>query len=355
MFEAMDRLEKEQAVCTSDAGVGEKEKEKEEEEDMVEVVASEFKEKDMQCPYSGNVMRTPMKSKVCSHRLDRESLKALVEYFSTRNKDLKDRRKPQLVSNCPIYGCKGLWKLSTSTIDKELRAKIQQVEKNGGILDSSSGAGAVAVSQQSQSSSSPPKSNKRKVNPVLDLCSDSETDEPAPASAAASVAVSVAVSAATTQDTAAAAAAAAATAAAEAAASSSSSSSSSSLPPPPPGVGLVPPAAANNVSAASPLRSYHLGELEQELAQAKATRKELTEERKALESYVTKRKSARTRRQNKITDADEKAKMMLETVHDDNRILEGLLVSLRQFVRDARMRDEVAGAGGGEDSQSSMT
>lgn len=353
-FEAIERLEK---LSTS------QEKEDDGDEDMV-VVEKEFQEKDMLCPYSGKVMQTPMKSRSCGHHLDRDSLKALVDYFSTKQKELSRKNKPTLSSNCPIYGCKGMWTHKTSVIDKELRTKIQQIQSNGGVesLRSGSSPGAQAASAGSSSGgagSSPAAvaggGAKRKAPEVLDLCSDSEDEEeqppqkrPTAPTAATSSSPSLSSSSATT---AVAAMPPLPTLQSQDGATTREASPSMSIPSSTPnghmnGISAAPAAAsssssmtmANGVAIQSPLAAFHQNEMQEELVKAKALRKQLTDERKSLEMFVTKRKAAKARAQSQLDD-EGKLRQQLQTVQEDNQILQKIVLGLDEFVRAARERD----------------
>ena len=94
----------------------------------------------------------------------------------------------------------------------------------------------------------------------------------------------------------------------------------------------------NGVAVQSPLRAFHTSELREELLNAKALTKQLTAERKSLEGFVTKRKSAKTKAQNKL-DETGKLQQQLQTAREDNQILQNVVLGLQEFVKAAKERD----------------
>ena len=73
----------------------------------VEQVPKPFTEKDMLCPYSNKVMTTPMASKNCSHRIEKESLRALVEYTTNKQKELKAKKETPACLQLPHIWLQG--------------------------------------------------------------------------------------------------------------------------------------------------------------------------------------------------------------------------------------------------------
>ena len=70
----------------------------------------------------------------------------------------------------------------------------------------------------------------------------------------------------------------------------------------------------------------------------KALTKQLTAERKSLEGFITKRKSAKTKAQNKL-DETGKLQQQLQTAQEDNQILQKVVLGLQEFVKAAKERD----------------
>lgn len=76
----------------------------------LEVIETDDTEQTFKCPYSGMLMKQPMKSSACIHHMDKTSVDA----------QLKNLQK----FKCPIPGCNGQWTNTNCSVDEELIARM---------------------------------------------------------------------------------------------------------------------------------------------------------------------------------------------------------------------------------------
>mmetsp|Transcript_32495 Transcript_32495/g.46855 ORF Transcript_32495/g.46855 Transcript_32495/m.46855 type:complete len:232 (-) Transcript_32495:58-753(-) len=103
-------------------------------EEDIQLMDKGLQQSDIICPYSRLQFSEPMKSTLCKHIVDRESLKAML------------RNKVNPVP-CPVSGCAGMWTMTNSSVDEQFKLKMQRYlrRKEAAAFSSSEDSNATVI------------------------------------------------------------------------------------------------------------------------------------------------------------------------------------------------------------------